>query len=212
MGKIQSVTFGLMLGALVFQANAESGSVPDCIADFLAANTLNTADDRQYAENLERKLNSENLTQTERLRVEDALANANKNKTGSQATDFSFILRDGTESSLYETLPSDDEGLLLLVFFDPDCDSCAEVMESMRKDPGIESAAAEGSLKILAVYAGSNENAWRRKAESFPRYWTVGMAGEEIEEEEIYDLPSMPSVYLLDSGGKVLSKPLPADF
>lgn len=147
------------------------------------------------------------LTFAQYERVEDRLALVKKNRTGSIAADFSFLKPDGSKSSLKESLPSGD-AKLLLIFFDPECDNCENVMTKISSDPDLKRQLEDGALKILAIYSGDNINAWRRKASSLPSQWIVGINDGDVDDGELYYLPSMPTVYLLDSRGTVVKKDL----
>lgn len=147
-----------------------------------------------------------NLTPSERIRIEDRIEMVSKNRKGTAASDFSYKTADGKESTLYKTLtPGKD---MLLIFFDPECENCEEVMRQMQKNESLNNNIKEGKLQILAIYSGENEEAWLKKAERLPANWTVGINMNEIEDNELYYLPTMPTIYLLDDGGIVMEKDL----
>lgn len=145
------------------------------------------------------------LSDTERFRVADRIEIISKNRVGTPAADFSFTTRDGSEATLYDSLP-EGERKLLLIFFDPECENCGEAMEMIKKDRAISEETATGRLKILAIYSGDNETSWRRKASGMPADWTVGINAGDIEEEDLYYFPEMPTIYLIDSKGMVVGK------
>ena len=165
--------------------------------------------DNQYLLFMEAQLETDHLTSSERLRLEDMVEMVSKNKTGTKATDFTFIMPDGKSSSLYQTLVPGKN--MLLIFFDPDCELCEEVIDKLKTDRKIERGISEGNLQILAVYAGDKEKSWRRKASAMPDSWTVGINKSEIEENDLYYLPGMPTIYLLDGEGTVKEKDISID-
>lgn len=147
---------------------------------------------------------SKTVNETEKIRIEDRIDMVSKNRKGSPATDFSFKMPNGAVSTLYETLePGKD---LMLIFFDPDCENCEETMNFIQSNLEITNDIRAGRIKILAVYSGDNESAWRRKAATLPSSWTVGINVSEIEDQELYYLPAMPTIYLIGSDGKVKGK------
>lgn len=149
---------------------------------------------------------SPSLTDSERIRIEDRIEMFGKNRQGTKAADFSFKTPDGKTSSLYETLiPGKDT---LLIFFDPECENCEVVMEKIQQNKALNKDLKDGKLRILAIYSGDNEVSWLRKAARLPSSWTVGINDGEIEEEELYFLPVMPTLYLLDGNGIVMEKDL----
>ena len=107
-----------------------------------------------------------------------------RNNPGDRATDFTYYLPDGTRCTLGTTPTKNDR--LLLVFYDPECESCHEVLQQMAADASLAEAVQSGQLSVLAVYTEGNEEAWRTGA--------------------LYDLKAMPSLYLLDGSKTVLLK------
>lgn len=145
------------------------------------------------------------LTEAQRAREADRLEMVSKNRPGTKATDFSFETTDGRKLSLLKSLPTAGNKLML-IFFDPDCENCEEVLSRLRADESFISSVADGSMKVLAVYSGDNRASWLRKAATLPAEWTVGINSGDIDEEELYYLPSMPTIYILDSDGVVVQK------
>lgn len=138
-------------------------------------------------------------------RIKDRINMLNKNRKGTQATDFVFLTREGIESTLYSTLPENDS-LLWLLFFDPSCETCDEVMKRMISDRDMNQKFSDEKIKILAVYSGDNVEAWIRKAQNLPAGWTVGINPGDIDEDELYYLPQMPTIYILDANGIVIDR------
>ena len=128
-----------------------------------------------------------------------------RNQPGAKAADFSFVDRNGTTGNLY-SLESD---FILLIFNDPACDRCQEVMPALLADPLL---ASEGLL-VLSVYPYDDAALWRECATPMPGNWLdVHDAGSEIIDGRLYHLPAMPSLYLLDSEKNVLLKDAPLQF
>lgn len=147
---------------------------------------------------------SPTLDEASRLRAQARLESALKNRPGMKAADFNFINLDGNRQSLHN-LPA--ESNILLIFFDPNCEHCDEVMALIAENSKVADAVSAGKLSILAVYTGYDSYAWRRKAQTLPESWTVGMEPDsKIEDDELYDFPTMPSLYLLDSSKNVILK------
>lgn len=146
------------------------------------------------------------LSEGDRIRTEDKIEMLGKNRKGMPASNFAFTCPDGSEATLYSILqPGKD---LLLIFFDPDCENCETVLSKLKADEATNEAIEDGRLSVLAVYCGDNKQGWLRKASTFPSSWTVGINDGEIDEEELYYLPSMPTIYLLDPSGVVIDKNL----
>lgn len=143
------------------------------------------------------------------IRYRYQLEAARKNRPGSVAADFGYTTPDGQQTSLHAT-PADDR--LLLIFYDPDCAHCKEVMDGLQADPELSRAVAAGRLQVLAVYSGDRPLLWRRSTELLPADWILGYNAGDIYDDERYALHRMPTLYLLDRDCRVLLKdPNPED-
>ena len=127
-----------------------------------------------------------------------------RNNPGDRATDFTYYLPDGTRCTLGTTPTKNDR--LLLMFYDPECESCHEVLLQMAADTALAEAVRAGKLSVLAVYTEGNEEAWRKALPDMPKGWTVGTDHEAVKTGALYDLKAMPSLYLLDGQKTVLLK------
>jgi len=129
-----------------------------------------------------------------------AMENLRKNQPGALATDFVYLDRGGRKGTLYET-----EGeMLLLYFYDPDCEDCHRTTEEMRKDSLF---CGNPRLKVLAIYPYENVEEWRTKVQPFPSDWIDAYSPRgEIETEGLYFLRATPTIYLLDRGKRVVLK------
>lgn len=127
-----------------------------------------------------------------------------RNNVGDKATDFVYYLSDGSRHTLVSTPVKNDR--LLLVFYDPECESCHEVLLQMAADTALAEAVQTGKLSVLAVYTEGNDEAWRKALPDMPKGWTVGTDHEAVKTGALYDLKAMPSLYLLDGQKTVLLK------
>lgn len=127
-----------------------------------------------------------------------------RNNVGDRATDFAYYLSDGTRHTLAATPMKGDR--LLLVFYDPECESCHAVLGQMAADRGLAEAVKAGKLSVLAVYTEGNDEAWRKALPDMPAGWMVGADHEAVKTGALYDLKAMPSLYLLDGKKTVLLK------
>ncbi len=155
---------------------------------------------------LEGELRLKGLSLADRARISHRLEIAMKNCPGSEATDFAYTTRTGESGTLYNTRGE----LMLLIFYDPDCPHCKDVLEFLDSSNVINSAVASGILKVVAIYTEGNRELWNQTKASMPRSWLVGIDESEIVDSVLYDLPAMPVLYLLDSDKVVLLKdPVP---
>ena len=127
-----------------------------------------------------------------------------RNNVGDKATDFVYYLSDGSRHTLAATPVKNDR--LLLMFYDPECESCHEVLLQMAADTALAEAVRAGKLSVLAVYTEGNDEAWRKALPDMPEGWMVGTDREAVKTGALYDLKAMPSLYLLDGSKTVLLK------
>ena len=116
------------------------------------------------------------ISSTERIKLLDKSRLLRLNLPGNKASNFTLTTPDGTEKSLQEI----NADLLLLYFYDPDCEQCKETQKHMEQS-GILKAKR---LQILRVNPTDYDLAGRML------YW----------------FDRMPSLYLLDKDKRVILK------
>lgn len=160
-------------------------------------------DEETYILFLENMINSPILDIARTTRLRHQLRYAKLNRPGMKAADFSYTTREGKRSKLHATHTSCP---LLLLFYDPDCDHCKEVMNRLRSSSLLEQAVASGRLSVLAIYADFDTDLWKSTNKQLPKSWTVGLNVGEIYDKELYSLRSLPVLYLLDTDKTVILK------
>lgn len=158
--------------------------------------------ERLYIDFLDALLAIDSLPDYVTMREKEHLRIASLNRPGSVATDFRFLDRTGVRRSLHTTQGENT----LLIFYDPECPHCTDILKDIAEDPGINSGITEGFLKVLAVYAEGNREVWNRTKEDMPSNWTVGYDLSGILEHNLYALPAMPIIYLLNNKKRVILK------
>lgn len=129
-----------------------------------------------------------------RFRLEMAL----KNRPGEPAADFSFELADGSRGSLYGI----DAEYLIVFFNDPDCVECRSLRSELASSPELGGLLASGRVKLLSlnVVGGSFDT-------GSPSGWIDACdRGRTVYSDALYDLRSLPVLYLLSSDKHVLLK------
>lgn len=125
------------------------------------------------------------------------------NRTGTVATDFVFIDTAGKR----RTLHSIKAAKTLLVFGNPDCNACRDLVTMMAQYPGIQAQIAGGSLKVVDVYIDEDINLWKERMADYPKDWICGYDPTfTIREDRLYSVRAIPSLYLLDAKKTVLVK------
>lgn len=127
------------------------------------------------------------------------------NRPGTMANDFRYIDRDGKQGTLHSV----DAEQTMLIFYDPECPHCPEILQRIAENPKVNAAINAGSLRILAVYAEGKRDVWEKRKSDLPESWTVAYDLTGVLDADLYDLPAMPIVYLLDSDKRVLVKDMP---
>ncbi len=158
--------------------------------------------EEQYILFLEEQLQLPTLSADDRLRPTLRLQTAKKNRLGTKATDFTYKTRDGKRSTLMNT----PGRRLLLVFYDPACSHCTDILNGLRRNDMLNSLIEKGEVSVLAVYTEGDADLWEQTKDSLPQQWTVAMDQSGIVDNVLYDTPAMPVLYLLAGDKTVLLK------
>lgn len=148
------------------------------------------------------------LDEFSKIRPRSLLDAARKNRPGMLAADFGYIARDNRRLRLSAT-PAER---LLLFFYDPDCPHCREIMALLDGDPVFNEAVRSRRLTVLALYVDGDRAAWERTKNDLPARWIVGFDTGEIRSKDLYVMPAMPALYLLNGQRRVVLKDVPADY
>lgn len=150
---------------------------------------------------LKRLVESPLLSDVDKVRPLSQLEEMGKNPVGQPATDIEVECADGSRVSLMSLLAKD--GNTLVVFYDPDCDHCDEVIER------VSGEGYRDAERIVSVCVEGDSERWHERLMTMPAEWvnvygatTLGMDAEE----EVYVLRSMPTVYLISADGIVVAK------
>lgn len=139
------------------------------------------------------------IDETIRIKATRDLKLITLNRKGSIANNFSFRLPDGKIQQLHQI----SSAKILLLFFDPDCHTCNEVIEELKASPILNKA----TLQIVAIYPEGDEDIWRSYLPKLPENWINGHDYTlTVLNHELYNLDAMPTLYLLDAEKRVLVK------
>lgn len=152
-----------------------------------------------YIMMLDALLSLDNMPAIERERLSYDVEVAKKNRIGSIATDFEFLLKDGRYSRLSQVKGK----YILILFGDPDCNDCNEAKNAILSAPFIASAVNGRDLTILSVCVEGKTDKWLHT--QAPMGW-IDACDESmyIYDNELYDFDQLPSCYLLDSNYTVV--------
>lgn len=159
-------------------------------------------DESRYIAFLDSLLGCDSLPDGLRERAEYRRRIAMLNRPGSTAADFRYFERHGEESRLHDL----SSPLTLLLFYDPECPHCNDILQWFASSEPINRAIDEKWLTVIAVYAEGKRDVWDKTRNDLPENWLVGYDLTGILDNELYDLPAMPTPYLLDSEKRVILK------
>lgn len=140
----------------------------------------------------------------ERQRADYLLRLIERNRPGETATDFTYYNKEGKKMTLAETPVQGKR--LLLVFYDPECDECSQLMTRMSADSRLSNEVHKGETTVLAIYTEGNNDVWQNTLPTLPANWQAGTDQGRIKEKGLYDLKAMPCLYLLDAQKRILVK------
>ncbi|MCH5219691.1 MAG: DUF5106 domain-containing protein [Muribaculaceae bacterium] len=186
------------------QANPDAYEILADLADtYLYTYDSPMADDGVYVMFADNILSSPVVDDAHKIRPRAHRDTALKNRPGTPAADFAFTDRDGNDTSLYGI---DTRGDILLIFYDPDCEHCSIAMRAISSDRQISDKVASGDLAVVAVYSGEDRELWQQRAASLPSEWTVGYEDGSLQDDGLYVIRNLPTVYRLSADKTVLEK------
>ena len=157
--------------------------------------------DELYIPVLEAQLSAQFYDEYERLVPQYDLELARRNRIGSRATDFRFTMGSGRTSSLYAVKAD----YTLVYINNPGCPMCRDIQQAIEHSPLLSEMIADARLTVLAIYPDRDLAEWRKHP--LPSEWINGYdEGCVIEQQRLYDLRAIPSLYLLDKDKRVLVK------
>ncbi len=192
--------------------------------------------DEAYIPVLRARLGSSLLSDEEKMKDDYTLKLICLNRLGHKANDFLFVTERLDEAqllkSMEETAESQNETILaaagksitpgissqkkmskidtdfILIFFNnPGCPMCRTIKEDLMSSDLLSMMIADKTLTILALYPDENLDAWRAYHPYLPDSWINAYnPGKAIENQSLYNLSAIPSLYLLDRNKIVIAK------
>ncbi|MBR2746874.1 MAG: DUF5106 domain-containing protein, partial [Bacteroidales bacterium] len=153
-----------------------------------------------YAEGLSR---SDQIDENLRMGYQWEARACGLNRIGTPATDFSFTDTRGRVRTLYGVKAE----YTLLIFGNPGCHACQELMAAMRETPEIAALIQAGRLQVVDVYIDQEIDEWKAHIPEYPTDWINGYDQDYvIRTDLLYNVRGIPSIYLLDASKTVLMK------
>ena len=130
------------------------------------------------------------------------------NRVGTPAADFSFTDTRGRVRTLYGVKAE----YTVLIFGNPGCKACMEIMEAMESTTEIAELISSGRLQVVDVYIDQDIDDWKAHIPEYPKTWINGYDhGYTIRTDLLYNVRGIPSIYLLDADKTVLMKDAPQE-
>lgn len=157
-----------------------------------------------YIPILERLVQTDKLSPAERIRYEEQLKWARKNRPGTKAAELEGTAADGRKIKL-SSLQSD---YTLLLFYTPGCPTCGFVERRIENSTIISPLITAGRLQVYAMYTDNDYKTWRQGLSSLPVHgWTtVCDPNQTVNRTESYVIAATPTLYLLDREKRVILK------
>lgn len=125
------------------------------------------------------------------------------NRVGTPATDFAFTDTHGRVRTLYGVKAD----YTVLIFGNPGCNACQEIMAAMESTPEVAELISSGRLQVVDVYIDQDVDDWKAHISEYPATWINGYDHNySIRTDLIYNVRGIPSIYLLDKDKTVLLK------
>ena len=138
------------------------------------------------------------------------------NRVGTPAADFSFTDTRGRVRTLYGIKAEHT----VLIFGNPGCKACQEIMADMESTPEISALIDSGRLQVVDIYIDQDLDDWKEDIyidqdlddwkdhiPEYPAKWINGYDHNyTIRTDLIYNVRGIPSIYLLDAEKTVLLK------
>lgn len=159
--------------------------------------------DEYYIPILETLLESPLLDEYERIVPQYDLDIALKNRIGRVAVDFTYTLADGRSYRLHDI----EANYTILMFSNPGCPMCREIMEQIGASPLLNELSERGDIRIISLYPDEDLEAWHQHLGDMPNSWIKAYDRyQTITTERLYNLSAIPALYLLDKDKRVLIK------
>lgn len=156
-----------------------------------------------YEPVLEYLASSPSSTDTEKIRYNMQLNMVKKNQPGSTVTDFQYL----TSTNNKEKLHNGEKIAKLIIFYDPMCPHCKEIMQILKTSELLNMLVAQKQLRIIAIDPMADQVHWKNYQNNIPANWTNGFDEDGILiNKQMYHLIAYPTLYLIDNNNKVILK------
>lgn len=148
-------------------------------------------------------IESDKTNEADRERADFRLKMLLKNRIGDKASDFTYTLDSGKTSTLYNIKSE----YTIILFYNPDCHACGEMIGAIKASNIINDGLENKSLSVLSFYPDADLEIWKKHLGDIPHTWINGYdKNQTVQNKKIYDLKAIPTLYLLDADKRVILK------
>ena len=152
-----------------------------------------------YIEALEAIRACADIDDTDKLAATSQLDKLKRNRVGDVTADFVFVDKQGSEQRLSDYKAE----YVVLMFLSADCEDCKRLKHAIDANTRLWVMLRRGTLRIVAITITDDESAWLTT--TVPDRWTEGWDRAQ-HLATLYDLGTLPRLYLLDGDHRVLLK------
>lgn len=158
--------------------------------------------DEVYLKFLTALVKNKKVPAARKKKYEDQLKVLSNTTIGSKAPEFSFENVNGDKANYFPMATS-----TIIIFGNPKDTDWRITRLRMESNAALTDAVAKGKVNILFIVPDKMDG-WKNEVVNYSSKWTVG-CGEDLK--KIYDLRTMPSVYLISNEGNILLKNTPLE-
>ncbi len=159
--------------------------------------------DELYIPILEAQIAAPFYNEYERISPQYELKMVSQNRVGQRANDFEYTTVNGKTERLHAIKAE----YTLLFFYNMGCEMCRALQEEILTSPMLTEMSENGRLRVLALYPDRDVKGWAEYQERIPKAWINGYDNSQsIDNEGLYNLTAIPSLYLLDAKKRVMVK------
>lgn len=179
----------------------------DALEHVLGSNISPYKVEHTYIAMLKDALQYPKLDENRNRRYTRELGFINKNLVGDTIPNFNMVLANGDTVSMYDI----QSEYTLLYLQHPTCPTCHKVRNMMKDFPKLNKAIASGKLKVVMVYFEDDPKVWINyinSAEANPNYVQGWNFDQTIDDNNLFDIRTIPYMFLLDKDKVVIKKDL----
>lgn len=157
-----------------------------------------------YIEMLKDAIAYDKTSKVKKVRYEAELKHLDKNLDGSVLPNFNIVLGNGDTTTLYDVKAP----YMLLYFQHPECPTCREARTRMKDYPMLNKAIDEGKIVVLTVYFENDKKIFDNymRTEANPKWIHSWNYDQQIQNEELFYLITIPYMFLVDKDKRVIKK------